>query len=41
MTTAAIDNIAWIINDEEGGIDNPVFEDVVELEKHEYTMIFR
>ena len=40
MTTATIDNIAWIINDEEGGIDNPVFEDVVELEEHEYAMIF-
>ena len=40
MTTASIENIAWVINDEQGGLDHPVFGDVVELEEHEYAMIY-
>ena len=40
MTTATIENIAWVINDEQGGLDHPVFGDVVELEEHEYALIF-
>ena len=40
MTTASIENIAWVINDEQGGLDHPVFGDIVELEEHEYALIF-
>tara|TARA_B100001059_G_scaffold235891_1_gene283559 strand:+ start:3704 stop:3979 length:276 start_codon:yes stop_codon:yes gene_type:complete len=40
MTTATIDNIAWIIGDEQNGMQSPIFEGIVELEEHEYAMIF-
>ena len=40
MTTASIENIALVINDEAGGLEHPVFGDVVELEEDEYALIF-
>lgn len=40
MTTASIDNIDLVINDEDGGLEHPVFGDVVELEEDEYALIF-
>lgn len=40
MTTASIDNIDLVINDEDGGLEHPIFGDVVELEEDEYALIF-